>query len=108
MYIQFKQNPQIEKFTTHQLGNIAVGNAHAFFTRQGWMVASLLNDTKEYDCIVDTGEQVAKVQIKYTNVKCFKTNHYIASIGNAKKSNQECDYDYLYILTSSGDSYWIS
>jgi hypothetical protein len=92
-------------------GNIAVGEAIAYFTKQGHTVSIPLNDSQEYDLIVDIDGFLNKVQIKYTSqtTTSGKFSVGLRSVSGSSrkvyKTVVDSDIDYIFILTSSGSRY---
>ena len=48
-------------------GNVALGEAIKYFTSLGYIVSLPLNDSQDYDLIIDDGNTLLKVQVKYTS-----------------------------------------
>lgn len=74
---------------TKMQGNIGLGTAIAYFTRNHYTISVPLNDSQDYDLIVDDGVKLYKVQIKTTRVRT-KRNRYQVNLrvcgGNSKKN----------------------
>jgi len=51
---------------TKTIGNIGLGEAIAYFTRNGMRVSIPLNDSQPYDLIVDNDGVLARVSVKTT------------------------------------------
>ena len=47
-------------------GNSGLGMAIAYFSSNGYVVSIPLNDTQDYDILVDKGGFISKVQVKAT------------------------------------------
>lgn len=97
-------------------GNIALGNAIAYFTKLGYTVAIPLTDTQKYDLIVDIDGILKKVQCKYTSIKDkgvtfildLRVRGHIDSKGVYYSKNFEEDSaDFIYALTSEGQTFLI-
>lgn len=95
-------------------GNVGVGQAIAYFTSKQFIVSIPLNDSQEYDLIVDDKESLKKVQVKTTRHKTkygvfqvlLKTCGGNQSFHTTKHFDpNKCDY--LFVVTSDGDQYCI-
>lgn len=97
-------------------GNMALGNAIAYFTKEGYTVSIPLTDTQEYDLVVDINGELKKVQCKYTSTR-EKSGNFRIDIRVRGHKNSSGDYyckmmncnevDYVYALTEDMDSYFI-
>lgn len=97
-------------------GNMALGNAIAYFTKEGYTVSIPLTDTQEYDLVVDINGELKKVQCKYTSTR-EKSGNFRIDIRVRGHKNASGDYyckimnynevDYVYALTEDMDSYLI-
>ena len=55
------------KFNTNkEKENTGLGIAIAYYTANGYIVSVPLNDTQDYDLIVDKNNKIFKVQVKAT------------------------------------------
>lgn len=97
-----------------QQGNIGLGKAIHYFTLNGYIVSLPLNDSQDYDLIVDNGI-LNKVQVKTTKYisqyGIYKVNLRVGG-GNSKhnyirKNGKEVKYDLLFILCDDGSQYII-
>lgn len=97
-----------------QQGNIGIGKAIQYFTLNGYTVSIPLNDSQDYDLIVDNGI-LNKVQVKTTKslskYGIYKVNLRVGG-GNSKrnyvrKTGQEVKYDLLFVLCNDGSQYVI-
>ena len=98
---------------TKQKGNIGVGLAIAYFTSLGYIVSIPINDSQDYDILVDIDGFINTVQVKYTS-ELSSSNYYMVGLrsisGSSKKeykSVKETFVDYLFIVTKSNDLYLI-
>jgi len=87
---------------------MAVSQAVATFTKMGYDVSLPLTESASYDLIVDMGEDLKRVQVKYTSgpevdLRRIHSN----SKGYVIKKPKENAYDWLYILRYSGEEYVI-
>lgn len=101
---------------TKQQGNIGLGSAIQYFTQNLYLVSLPLNDSQDYDLIVeDRDGTLKKVQVK-TSTQKSKYGTYAVNLrvlgGNSKqnyvhKKANEVIYDWLFILCDNGDRYLI-
>ena len=99
--------------TNKEKGNSGLGMAIAYFTTNGYTVSIPLNDTQDYDLIVEKENKLQKVQVKSTG--CIgKGNHYqvaLKSCGGTKgttyKTIVDTNIDLLFILTEQKEMYLI-
>ena len=101
---------------TKQQGNIGLGIAIQYFTQNLYLVSLPLNDSQDYDLIVeDRDGTLKKVQVK-TSSQLKRNNVYEIKLsvqgGNSKKNfihkkANEVIYDWLFILCENGDRYLI-
>lgn len=96
-----------------QKGNIGVGIAIAYFTSLGHIVSIPINDSQDYDLIVDIDGFLYTVQIKYTTEKST-SGHFVVGLrsisGSTKKEYKivkDTSIDFLFIVTKSNDLYLI-
>lgn len=92
---------------TKQKGNVGLGSAIGYFTKNNNIVSIPLNDSQSYDIIVEIDNKLERVQVKTTTEKT-KTDNYIVdlrSTGGNKSRNtvkhfdkKSCDYVYVCIL----------
>lgn len=86
-------------------GNTSLGIAIAYYASNGYTVSIPLNDTQDYDLIVDKDNILKKVQVKSTACKTKYGNYQVAlkSCGGTKgktyKTVIETNIDELFILT---------
>ena len=99
--------------STKQQGNIGVGAAIAYFTSKGCTVCLPLNDSQDYDLVVDHGGALKRVQVKTTRYREPSGNFQVClkSSGGTAGKEYHCvkdgTSDLLYVLTEAGDSYII-
>lgn len=95
-------------FNTKQKGSYAVGLAIAYYTKLGYIVSVPLNDSQDYDLIVDNGK-IETVQIKFTGSKGVSGNYQVGlrSIsGTTKKEYKavgDTNVDILFIVTNDSN-----
>ena len=101
---------------TKQQGNIGLGSAIQYFTENFYTVSLPLNDSQDYDLIIeDRDGTLKKVQVKTSAQKTSHDTYQVnlrVSGGNAKqnyirKQGNEIIYDLLFILCDNGDRYLI-
>jgi hypothetical protein len=92
-------------------GNIGVALAISYFVKLGCTISIPLNDSQEYDLVVDIDGFLNKVQVKTTNSKT-PDNNYIATLRNSGGSTRKvygrvCDseIDILFVVTAEGTMY---
>lgn len=104
----------LEAKNTKEQGNIGIGQAIAYFTLNKYTVSIPLNDSQDYDLIVDDGNGLKRVQVKTT--KCKSKNNYVASIrtcgGNqswnkVSKFFDNTTVELLFIVCDDGTMYCI-
>lgn len=101
-----------DTFSSKQQGNVAVSFAIAYYTQKKWVVSIPLNDSQDYDLLVeDTEGYIYKVQVKSTRY-VDKTGKYVAELkssggtkGSVYKDVCNTSVDYLFIMTASGTFY---
>ena len=101
---------------TKQQGNIGLGTAIQYFTQNLYLVSLPLNDSQDYDLVVeDRDGTLKKVQVK-TSTQLNEYGTYSVNLrvlgGNSKsnyvhKKGTEIIYDWLFILCDNGDRYLI-
>jgi len=102
------------KFDTNkEKGNTGLGIAIAYYTFNGYIVSIPLNDTQDYDLIVDKENILKKVQVKSTSCKTKYGNYQVAlkscggTRGKTYKSIIETNIDEVFILLENLDIYII-
>ena len=93
---------------TQRKGDLAVAKAIHSFTAMGYDVAKPLTESAAYDLIVDTGEGLFRVQVRYWGGRDraveLRRIHSNAQ-GYVVKKTRPGAYDWLYILTADGGEY---
>lgn len=93
---------------TQRKGDIAVSQAIATFTRMDYDVALPLTESASYDLIVDTGQELKRVQVRYSSLEDVDLRRvHSNSKGYVVKKTPEKAYDWLYILKPDGREYLI-
>jgi len=94
--------------TTQKKGDIAVSQAIAKFTKMGYDVSIPITESASYDLIVDVGEKLKKVQVRYSSVKEIPLRRiHSNSKGYVVKKTKPHAYDWLYIYKSNGEEYLV-
>jgi hypothetical protein len=92
--------------TTQRKGDIAVSQAIARFTKMGFDVSIPLTESAHYDLIVDTGEEIKRVQVRYCGVRQVSLRRvHSNSKGYVVKKTKINSYDWLYVFKNSGEEY---
>lgn len=97
--------------TNKEKGNSRLGVAIAYQTLNGYTVFILLNDTQDYDLIVDKDTILKRIQVKSTGCKTKNGNYQVAlkSCGGTKgktyKTLIDTNVDELFLLTECFDMY---
>ena len=96
------------KFNTNkEKGNTGLGIAIAYYSANGYTVSIPLNDTQDYDLIVDKDNKLKRVQVKATSCKTKYGIYQVAlkSCGGTKgetyKTVVDTNIDEVFIVTDS-------
>ncbi len=99
--------------TNKEKGNTALGIAIAYFVSNGYTVSIPLNDTQDYDLVVDKNNQLEKIQVKSSGCKT-KYGHYQVALrscggtaGKVYKTVVDTNIDKLFIVNEIGEMYLI-
>lgn len=99
--------------TNKQKGNSGLAAAIGYYGLQGYTISIPLNDTQDYDLIVDNGQKLLKVQVKATGQRTPQGYSTVSlkSCGGTKgttyKTIVETDIDLLFIFTELQEIYEI-
>ena len=99
--------------TNKEKGNSALGIAIAYFITNGYVVSIPLNDTQDYDLVVERENRYYGIQVKATSCKTKYDVYQVAlkSCGGTKgttyKTVVDTNIDYLFIVTDRLDMYMI-
>ena len=99
--------------TNKEKGNSSLGIAIAYYSSNGYTVSIPLNDTQDYDLIIDKDNVISKIQVKSTSCKTKYGNYQVAlkSCGGTKgktyKTLIDTNVDELFILTGDLGMYKI-
>ena len=99
--------------TNKQKGNAGLAAAIGYYGLQGYTISIPLNDTQDYDLIIDNGEKLLKVQVKATGQRS-EYGYSIVSIcstggtkGKVYKTLIDTNIDILFIFTELQEIYEI-
>ena len=99
--------------TNKEKGNSGLGMAIAYFTTKGYIVSLPLNDTQDYDLIVEKNNKLQRVQVKATGCIGKGGNYQVAlkSCGGTKgktyKTIIDTKIELIFILTKNKNMYLI-
>ena len=100
------------KFTTNkEKGNSGLGIAIAYFSTNGYTVSISLNDTQDYDLIIEKDNIFKSVQVKATGCNTKYGNYQLAlkscggSCGKTYKTVIKTNVDLLFIVTEDMSMY---
>ena len=96
------------KFNSNkEKGNTGLGIAIAYYSANGYTVSIPLNDTQDYDFVVDKDNILKKIQVKATSCKTKYNKYQVAlkSCGGTKggtyKTVVDTNMDEVFIVTDS-------
>lgn len=96
--------------TNKEKGRAGMSLAIAYFGANGYTVSIPLNDTQDYDLIVDKDNILLKVQVKFTGTKENK-RYRVKLMTNGRNKNygtvKDSSADILFVVTSNKDMYFI-
>ena len=96
-----------------QKGNAGLGIAVAYYSSNGYTVSIPLNDTQDYDLIVDKNNFLKKVQVKATSCKTKYNRYQVAlkSCGGTKGETYkiiiDTKIDEVFIVTDTMEMFII-
>ena len=94
--------------TTQRKGDIAVAQAINTFTRLGYDILIPLTESAAYDLVVDTQNDLKRIQVRYTSTKEVDLrNIHSNSKGYVVKKTKDNSYDWLYVLANEKEEYLI-
>lgn len=98
--------------TNKEKGNTGLGVAIAYYSANGYTVSIPLNDTQDYDLVVDKNNKLKRVQVKATS--CKRNNKYQVPLkscggtsGKTYKTIIDTNVEELFILTADKSIYII-
>ena len=95
------------------IGNSSLGIAISYFTCNGYVVSIPLNDTQDYDLVVEKDSKLYRVQVKGTSFKTKFGVYQVAlkSSGGTKgivyKTVKDTNVELLFVVTSDNRLYLI-
>ncbi|MBQ2937745.1 MAG: hypothetical protein IJE05_02535 [Clostridia bacterium] len=102
------------KFTTNkEKGNTGLGMAIAYYTFNGYIVSIPLNDTQDYDLVVEKDNKLKRVQVKATSCKTKYGVYQVAlkscggTLGKTYKTVIDTNIEEVFIVTQDLDIYII-
>ena len=99
--------------TNKEKGNAGLGIAIAYYSSNGYTVSIPLNDTQDYDLIVDKENVLKKVQVKATSCKTKYDKYQVAlkSCGGTKgktyKTIMDTNINEVFIVTDTMEMFII-
>ena len=99
--------------TNKEKGNSGLGMALAYFSTNNYTVSIPLNDTQDYDLVIEKNNILKTVQVKATGCKRKNGVYQVAlkSCGGTKgktyKTIIDTNIDYVFILTENKEIYLI-
>ncbi len=93
---------------TQRKGDIAVSQSIARFTKMGYDVSLPITESAAYDVIVDDGNKLYRVQVRYSGTSEVELRRiHSNSTGYMIKKTKTNAYDWLYIYMPNGTEYLI-
>ena len=95
------------------IGNSSLGIAISYFVCNGFIVSIPLNDTQDYDLVVEKDNKLYRVQVKGTSFKTKFGDYQVAlkSCGGTKgifyKTVKDTNVELLFVVTADNDLYLI-
>ena len=99
--------------TNRERGNAGLAMAIAYYGANGFTVSLPLNDTQDYDLIVDDGTDIFRVQAKFSSVRVpsgkfqFSLRSVGGQSGEVYKTVVHTKADILFATTADMQSYQI-
>lgn len=99
--------------TNKEKGNSGLGMAIAYFTTNGYTVSIPLNDTQDYDLVIEKNKILETVQVKTTGCRTKYGIYQVAlkscggTNGKTYKTLIDTGVDYLFILSKNKKMYCI-
>lgn len=94
--------------TTQYKGDCGKAKAISTLTELGFKIGMLLTESAHYDLLVDVGDDVKRVSVKYLGSKTggLDLRHIHSNSGGyVVRKPEENDYDWLYIYKNDGKEY---
>lgn len=100
----------MKDFSTKQQGNVGVGKCISWATQLGYTVCIPLNDSQDYDLVVEIDKKLCKIQVKTSRFK-NKYGNYVVDLRSTSyytnKSFDSTTVDYVFITTENNSCYLI-
>ena len=99
--------------TNKEKGNSGLGMAIAYFTTNGYVVSIPLNDTQDYDLVIEKDGDLKTVQVKSTGCKTANGTYQVAlkscggTNGGTYKTLIDTKIDFLFVLNEKSEMYLI-
>lgn len=99
--------------TNKEKGNTSLGVAIAYFSSNGYTVSIPLNDTQDYDLVIEKENTLQTVQVKSSSCKNNAGNYQVAlkscggTKGNTYKTFVNTKVDLLFIFLEDHSIYLI-
>lgn len=99
--------------TNKEKGNSGLVAAIGYYGMLGYTISIPLNDTQDYDLVVDNGERLLKVQVKATGQRTPQGYSVVTvastggTTGTIYKTVKDTDIDILFVLTELQEMYEI-
>ena len=99
--------------TNKEKGNTGLSIAIAYYTSNGYTVSIPLNDTQDYDLIVEKDNKLKRVQVKSTSCKTKYGIYQVAlkscggTLGKTYKTLIDTNIEEVFILTEDISMYII-
>lgn len=99
--------------TNRERGNAGLSMAIAYYGANGFTVSIPLNDTQDYDLVVDDGKDMFRVQAKFSSVRVpsgkfqFALRSIAGNSGDVYKTVLHTKADILFATTADGEMYQI-
>ena len=99
---------------TKKKGDRGLGKALEYFTSKGYSVSIPLTDSQDYDLVIDYGEGLKSVQVKYTSYIPKGKKYYNCDTklkggtkGSIWKRFEDMSFDFVFVQTENGICYFI-
>jgi len=100
----------MKNFNTKQQGNVGIGKCISWATQLGYTVCIPLNDSQNYDLVVEINNKLLKIQVKTSRYK-NKYGKYIVDLRSTSiytnKNFDSSTVDYVFITTEDNSCYLI-
>lgn len=100
-------------WSTNQKGDVALGQAVAWFLTRGCCISLPLTESQSYDLVVDDGARLYRVEVKFTGVKDHHnysvsvSSSNLTSTGSVMRPFDSSKVDLLFVTTADLDLYVI-